>query len=258
MGEDRFSSLVDEVKKAGSVLLSFWPGSDLEVDKDLQIEVKDDGSRVTEADMRSNDLILKALGGLFPNDGILSEEVPRSPSLSDKARIWIVDPLDGTHHFISGEDDFSILVGLTENGIPKEGIMYFPAKNYMVLSTGDGAATINGERLSVSTSPIPREGSIYFRNLDSVPEPSLASPMVDSGMALLNVARGVFDGVIIKLKTHKEWDLAAPTAVIEGAGGRVTDGVGEPIRYGQEEFNYGYVVASNGLVHDQLLSYLSK
>ena len=77
-------------------------------------------------------------------------------------------------------------------------------------------------------------------------------------MAFLNVARGDFDGIIIKLVHHQEWDLAAPTVMIQEAGGMLTDEHGAPIEFKKGPVQYKYLVASNGKVHSELLSLIKE
>jgi fructose-1,6-bisphosphatase/inositol monophosphatase family enzyme len=76
---------------------------------------------------------------------------------------------------------------------------------------------------------------------------------MDSGLALAQVATGELDGVVLKMKTHKEWDLAAPMAILQEAGARVSDERGGEIPLGVGEIGFRYLIVSNGLVHDELL-----
>jgi fructose-1,6-bisphosphatase/inositol monophosphatase family enzyme len=76
--------------------------------------------------------------------------------------------------------------------------------------------------------------------------------MMDSGLALLKVANGELDGAIIRMTTHREWDLAAPMAVLREAGGRVSDQTGAEIPCGRGIVDFSYCIASNGLIHEEL------
>lgn len=77
--------------------------------------------------------------------------------------------------------------------------------------------------------------------------------MMDSGLALAKVAMGELDGAIIKMVTHREWDIAAPMALLREAGAVVTDELGKEIPLGTGSIAFNYFVASNGRVHEQLL-----
>jgi 3'-phosphoadenosine 5'-phosphosulfate (PAPS) 3'-phosphatase len=254
---DKINELEKTIRQAGQLLMNYWPGkgsTGTYNTKNLDIQAKKDGSFVTEADFKSNEILMSALKKLFPNDGILSEEIPADQDLHSYNRVWVVDPLDGTKSFIDGQDDFSILVGLVEKGKPVFGMLYFPARELFGCAQSQLSAVVENRALSVSEYKQAREQSIYLRHCD-FNIGNLAYPnWMDSGLALLSVAQGAFDGIIIKLVQHKEWDLVAPSMFITEAGGKVTDGYGNPISYCNKSFDYEYFVASNGHIHDQLLA----
>jgi myo-inositol-1(or 4)-monophosphatase len=244
-------ALVAAVRKAGSVLLSYWPGGN--ATNDAVIHKKMDGSLVSTADLESNALLTTSLTSLFPTEIIFSEEVEESPEVIAAApRVWIIDPLDGTSAFLEGRDDFSILVSRCEQHRSTVGILFLPARDIMALASGGGGATANGVPLRVSSHIACRKGAVYVRRFDSL-QTDLASPMMDSGLALYKVAAGELDGALIRMKTHREWDIAAPIRLIEEAGGKVTDEYGQPIPLGVGEIAFGCLVASNGHVHQELL-----
>ncbi len=264
---NQHAELSAAVRQAGDVLLSLWPGRGqvgIAASPDLKTASKADGSPVTQADLLSNQILIAALNRLFPKDAILSEESPfESGELEYSRRTWVIDPLDGTRSFVNGDDDFSILVALCEDFIPVYGIMFFPAQGSFVTAGrssngGDNQALFakalcNGETLSVSRAGELHPGRVYIRNFECK-RPELASPMMDSGAALLKVANGELDGAIIRMTTHREWDIAAPTVVIEAAGGMVTDETMFPIRFGRGRIDFKYLIASNGAVHKELQS----
>jgi fructose-1,6-bisphosphatase/inositol monophosphatase family enzyme len=253
MADQRIDKLIQAIEEAGSLLLRLWPGREGGSKDGLGIQSKSDGTLVSEADMQSNSLVLGALRDLFPSDAVLSEEIaPNLDLLRRSERTWIVDPLDGTSSFLHGRDDFSILVALSERHDPTLGIMHFPARGLMVLGRRGEGATCNGTPLRVSHHTQAQAGRVYIRNFESK-RPELASPMMDSGLALLKVANGELDGAIIRMTTHREWDLAAPMAVLLEAGGVVSDQTGAEIRCGTGVLDFSYCVVSNGLIHQELL-----
>lgn len=248
---DKGHELVKAVRTAGELLLRYWPGSTPK--HEAVIKEKSDGSLVSTADIESNQVLTSALKRLFPGEVIFSEEEVNDPRVVSAAeKVWIIDPLDGTSAFLSGRDDFSILVGRCHNKRPTEGIIVFPARGILVQAEQGKGATANGKRLSVSTHQVITEGSVYIRNW-SCPRPEVASPSMDSGLALYKVAAGELDGVVIRMLTHKEWDIAAPALAIVEAGGRVTDERGKEIELGRGEILFDYLVASNRLIHQELL-----
>lgn len=243
--------LVAAVQAAGDVLLRYWPGSNPK--HVAAIQEKSDGSLVSTADFESNNLLITALKSLFPGEVIFSEEEVSDPKIISAAeKVWIIDPLDGTSAFLSGRDDFSILVGRSSAKCPTEGIMFFPARGILVLAERGRGVVSNGHGLAVSSNKIIVGGGVYIRNW-SCPRPEIASPNMDSGLALYKVAAGELDGVVIRMLTHKEWDIAAPALAILEAGGRVTDERGEEIELGVGEISFDYFVASNASIHEELL-----
>jgi len=243
--------LITAVKKAGDLLLTLWPGNPKR-SANLHVQEKADGTLLSQADLASKQLLIEAISRLFPSDAILSEELPADPEkLAQSKRTWIIDPLDGTSSFVHGRDDFSILVGLAEAGVPTLGVMFFPVLSKLVVSLPGERGSINGTGLSVSSNSALMNGRVYIRNFTCA-RPELACPMMDSGLALLKVASGDLDGAIIRMTTHREWDLAAPAAVLFSAGGSLSDETGAPIAFGRGVIDFQYVIASNGLIHTQL------
>ena len=247
------------ILQAGEVLLDYWPGASKSTGQnDLGIQKKSDGSFVTEADFASNRLITEAIASAYPADGIMSEEIPIDDSLKDRQRLWIIDPLDGTQSFIDGNDDFSILVALALNGRADLGLMHFPVRKQFVAAKKGSGAFLNGTRMSVSTSATLRPECVYIRNFKPI-RPELTYPRwMDSGCAFLTLANGQFDGLIMKIVSHREWDLAAPAVAVMESGGIVTDESGKEIRFFPGSMTYKYFVASNGRAHDELLKLIPR
>jgi 3'-phosphoadenosine 5'-phosphosulfate (PAPS) 3'-phosphatase len=99
-------------RAAGAAILEHYEGP-------LKIKQKnsaDDAEPVTQADTIANDLIVSQLKREFPDDGILAEESVDTMRRLEKARVWMVDPLDGTNGFIDGNGDFAVQIGLAERG----------------------------------------------------------------------------------------------------------------------------------------------
>ncbi len=249
------------IRRAGAKLLEHWPGA--ETRGELDIQKKSDGSVVTSADFASNEILVAALKKNFPKDGILSEEIPAGDELKKKSRVWIIDPLDGTQSFVDGNDDFSILVALTVDGSSEGGFMFFPARDQFAAAKRGAGAWRDGKRLRVSKSESIRPASVYARNFTPTDPEKAYGRWLDSGCAFLTLAEGTFDGLIIKIVSHREWDLAAPAIVVEESGGRVSDENGDPVSFKSSTFSGGpgscrYFVASNGRCHDELLKLIPR
>jgi len=248
---EQHNELCATVRRAGDELLARWPGGS-GAHKQLQASHKADGSVVTEADLRSNQILMSGIAELFPADAILSEESPfTAEELQRSRRTWIIDPLDGTRSFVQGDDDFSVLVALCIDFVPVYGIMFFPARQLFVTAHERAAALCKGIALAVSQTSALETGRVYIRNFECR-RPEIASPMMDSGLALLKVAQGELDGAIIRMTTHREWDIAAPASIIRSAGGVVTSESQQPIRFGTGSIDFQYLIASNGIIHKEL------
>ncbi len=114
---------LNEVKRiaraAGAILLRYYCALET-------IEWKSPGDPVTVADREASDLIVRELEGLFPDDAILSEELPDHDARLTRSRVWMIDPMDGTREFIDHREDFAVQIGLTIDGTPTLGVVYQP------------------------------------------------------------------------------------------------------------------------------------
>jgi 3'(2'), 5'-bisphosphate nucleotidase len=185
------------------------------------------GTLGADGDRRSHELIMAALGQARPDDAVLSEEATPAPPESDstpagpaplerpRARIWIVDPLDGTREFSEGRADFAVHVALVEHGLPTAGAVALPAEN-TTLTTADPPPLPPRPpgrlRILVSRTRPPAETSTVADRLDAE-----LIPMGSAGAKAMAVVRGVGD-IYIHSGGQYEWDSAAPVAVARAAG----------------------------------------
>jgi len=251
--ESQRASLIQAISAAGNFLLSLWPGK-AQGPQALGVKTKGDGTLVSQADIGSNEILIRALTSLFPDDAILSEEIEPDPkALKASRRTWVIDPLDGTKAFLDATDQFSVLVALCEEEQPTFGVMLFPARNEILVAEQGRGVTLNGAPVAVSSASELGAGRVYIRNFTCT-RPEVASPMMDSGLALRKVAVGELDGAIIRMTTHREWDIAAPIIAIKEAGGRVSDELGNSVPCSTGSVKFQYLIASNGQAHQNLLS----
>jgi len=251
--ESQRKALLDAISAAGSFLLSLWPGH-AQGSQSLGVKTKSDGTLVSQADIGSNDILMRALTSIFPSDAILSEEVePNMHALQAARRTWVIDPLDGTKAFLDATDQFSVLVALCEGHSPSFGVMLFPARSELLIAEQGRGVTLNGAPVAVSSATELGAQRVYIRNFECT-RPETACPMMDSGLALRKVATGELDGAVIRMTTHREWDIAAPIIAIKEAGGRVFDELGNAVPCGTGSVQFQYLIASNGRNHQNLLS----
>jgi 3'(2'),5'-bisphosphate nucleotidase len=213
---------------------------------------KADLSPVTEADARAEKVILEGLRKHWPDIPVLAEEQAAAGEMPQLgAKFFLVDPLDGTKEFISRNGEFTINIALAENGSPVEGVVYAPAVNRIYWGKrGHGAAAAElapGQPLKDAKWQIIRprknEGGhitvVASRShmdpeteafLAGIPEKSLVS--AGSSLKFCLVAEGKAD-LYPRFGRTMEWDTAAGQAVLEAAGGRVTEVNGQPLAYGK-------------------------
>lgn len=255
INDKELKRIEDLIRKAGDIILGYWEKT--EGAARPQVEIKADGSPVSDADLKASELLVSGLQELYPHDGIVSEELKVDADVYKKDRVWIIDPLDGTKSFLQGNDDFSILVGLCEKGVPVFGVMYFPGRGQYVLGQQGRGAFLNGERLKVSGSKVIREHSLYVRRVKLEGDNRVYPRWMDSGAAFLNICSGKFDGMLMKIVTHREWDLVAPAAILKESGGAISDGEGKTLVFDKPGLDIDYLVASNGEVHQEILKILT-
>lgn len=245
-------------RAAGRVILEIYGG-------EHGVEWKGHDDPVTNADRAASELIVKELRRQFPGDGVLSEEAPDDASRLEKARLWLIDPMDGTKQFVERVGEFSVMIGLAVGGEARLGVVYHPTADRMYYAApGIGAfveESLTTKRLRVSTlGDPPRMITAMSR--------SHHSPGIDRVRALLGVTETIRSGsvglklaLIAEARAHlyfnlsprtSQWDTCAPEAILREAGGRVTDTAGAPLRYNTPETrNLRGIVASNGPLHDR-------
>ncbi len=250
-------NLVKAVIEAGETLLSYWPGNP--ENQALQQTNKDDGTLVTEADIATNEILLKALKAYFPEDLIISEETGESQEpIKDNKRVWYLDPLDGTKNFASGMDDFLILICLVVDQEVEFSIAYFPAQAELCLAVkGQGAFTSKHGKIQVNQDSF-NPSSINLRDMP-IPSSDFLSKY-HTGAAQYLIATGQLAGCIYGLGhrgTPKVWDFAPFDLIITESGGRVSDQAGNKINYQGESLQATSYVASNSRTHTELLKLIN-
>jgi 3'(2'), 5'-bisphosphate nucleotidase len=205
----------------------------LEVRATAEAEGADEKTTKSRGDLLSNDLILAALARERPDDAVLSEESKDDPIRLTAARVWIVDPLDGTREFSEfGRTDWAVHVALVSAGTPVAAAVALPALGE-VLSTASPPvlppAHAGAPRLVVSRSRPPKVTAY----LAEVLEAELV-PMGSAGAKTMAVVRGEAD-VYAHGGGQYEWDSAAPVGVAAAAGLHVSRLDGSPLVYNQPD-----------------------
>ncbi len=252
------SSLLD-----GLVAASLRAGAEIQRHVALGFETltKADESPVTAADHAAEAVLLDALQGLAPDTPIVAEEevaAGRTPQVG--RRFFLVDPLDGTREFVRGGTDYTVNVGLIEDGAPVLGVVYAPALGRLFAGEAgrgawlaEGAATPGevgawrpirvrapGERLTVVATRS-HGSSALDRYIAALPPHERVS--TGSSLKYGVLAAGEAD-VYPRTGPTMEWDTAAGDAVLRAAGGRTLAPDGSLFRYGKPGFRNGAFVAT--------------
>ncbi|OEV11313.1 histidinol-phosphatase [Streptomyces sp. Amel2xB2] len=234
---------------------------------DLKVETKPDLTPVSEADKAAEELIRTSLKRTRPRDAVLGEEFGTE---GHGSRRWIIDPIDGTKNYVRGVPVWATLIALTELGEggdhPVVGLVSAPALNRRWWAAkGGGAYTgrslSQATRLHVSGVEAVRDASFAYSSLHGWEERGMLPGFLEltrdcwrtrgygDFWPYMMVAEGSVDACAEPELSL--WDMAAPTIIVQEAGGVFTglDGRRGP--------HSGNALASNGLLHEEVLTYLT-
>ena len=243
--------LTDLVAEAGAAVLS--------IDRSrMAVDGKPDGSPVTAADLAADNVIAEGLARLVPGIPALSEERIADAEPPGRGAFFLIDPLDGTKEYVAGRDEFTVNVALVVGGTPVLGIVGAPALGLIwrgMVGRGAERLIVTRDASARAAEPIrtramPALGNPWIVAVsrshgDSRTEafiadrPGSVRQMLGSAVKFCRVAEGGAD-IYPRLSPTSEWDIAAGHAVLVAAGGAVTDGDGQALRYG--DFDAGFKV----------------
>ena len=225
-------------------------------DSDFEVRAKDDRSPVTDADERAEHIIVPRLMELTPDIPVVAEEAVAAGNVPDigGGTFWLVDPLDGTREFISRNGEFTVNIGLIENGHPTLGVVYVPARQRLFYASGRGAAylEIEGDAAQSIATRVPSpDGLVAVASrshrdartdlfLDALPIKDFTA--AGSSLKFCLVAAGEAD-IYPRFGRTMEWDTAAGHAVLAAAGGSVHTIDGDDLLYGKKGFENPFFVA---------------
>lgn len=216
----------------------------------LKVQIKSDGSPVTNVDLAVNQILQDTLLAAFPHDAWLSEEAPDDKARLHTQRVWILDPIDGTKPFIKSLPHYTISLALIDQGQPALGVIFNPATQEYFCAIRGQHATLNGQPIHVRTTS-PHSRRTFFVNHGQVGHSTLQAwrqehdcpPLMGSiAYSLALVAAGQVDGVIY-VGQQNEWDIAAALILIQAAGGLVLDNNLKPIHCNQPHPTLNGIIA---------------
>ncbi len=271
LGVDKDNLIEDLINfswEASEILLYYsriLGGSDYKNDL---IKLKDNKDPVTLADIKVNELIIQRINNAYKNCewGILSEESSiQNMSISNirKQWLWILDPLDGTKDFIQGTGNYAMHLALNYNQKPYLGVVLIPEKNELWISNGekvwceraDGSQKIimKPVRKEIKDMTIVTSKNHSNSNLENLIKKikfKNVKIMGSIGCKIASLIRGESDIYIsISLPGQscpKDWDFAAPEAILRSFGGTITNLDNEELSYGKVNYEQrGIIIASN-------------
>ena len=221
-------------------------------------------SPVTIADRDANQKIHEILRGTFPDYGWLSEETVDSPARLSRRRVWVVDPMDGTKEFIQKIPEFAVSIALVEDGAPVLGVAYNPPLDRLYWAVRGQGAWCDEQPLRVSPLTHLKDATILSSRSetkrgewDSFKNAFKTRPTGSIAYKLSLIGSGDADATFT-LVPKNEWDICAGVLIVEEAGGKVSNLDGTTVVFNQPKTLLPGLIASNTLLHEQILGLIGK
>lgn len=234
-------------REAGDLALSYFG-------KDPETWFKDNKSPVSEADMAVDRFLADRLRTERSAYGWLSEETVDNSERLDCARVFIVDPIDGTRAFLAGGEEWTVALAVVEAGRPIAAAVFCPVRDEMFLAVSGGGATLNGAAVKVSDQVQNAGARLSGPHSISANRDVLGhgfertEPIRSLAYRIALVAAGRVD-VAVARHGPSDWDLAAADLLVQEAGGRLTDMAGEVLTYNRVGTRHpALIAASEGLL----------
>jgi len=247
---------IDIARRAGALLVEG-------LNSQRRIELKSSFEVVTDIDRASEQLIVSAIHAEFPDHAILAEE---GGGTFDRVRpTWLIDPLDGTNNYAHGFPYFAVSLALWADQQPLLGVVYDPLRDELFSANTGGGAYCNNQRLHVS------QVATLAMALVSTGFPYDYASRTDNNLHEFNRVEARCQGVrragaaaldlayvaMGRLDAHweidlKPWDAGAAALLVREAGGQLSNRNGD--RWNPWD---DWLIASNGLIHDELIEALS-
>lgn len=253
---------LEAVKEAGDAILDIYH-------KDYKTSTKHDESPITEADLRSNEIIKRILSKTKYK--ILSEEDKDDHKRLSEDMIWIVDPLDGTSDFIDKTGEFTVMVALIKNKKPILGVIGWPTGKIIFAAQKEKGAykysKNKWEKISVTNISDPTDcRAVGSRHHLSKKEKLFIEKLgikdftsIGSSLKVGKISSGEAEAYITTTDKMKEWDSAASFCIISEAGGKMTDMLGNELTYNNKIVNHqNGILVTNGLIHNKILEEFKK
>ena len=226
----------------------------------VEVSTKPDRTLVTEVDRSIERMVRSRLKAEFPGCGIVGEE--EGTESAGPAICWYVDPIDATHNYVRGIPVFATLLAVALEGEIQLGVVSGVALRERWVAWRGGGAWRGSERIAVSKVATIEESQLLYgsrtEDMRSGEMPGLDATLAEAWRERgfgdfwghMLVAEGAAEAMV-ETGAHP-WDWAAPLVIVEEAGGRLTTAAGE------RRIDGPSAVATNGLIHDELLRRLKR
>jgi 3'(2'), 5'-bisphosphate nucleotidase len=261
--QDELAAARSAADQAAAVILDLYSRFEAIVDAPASI--------TTAADRDSQDVIVRSLRAAFPTDAFRAEEA--TPTLAEAptagARLWIIDPIDGTRGFARKTGEFSVMIALAVEGEVVVGVVLEPVPKICTYAVRGGGcwqsvdeskpvavrvrstATLSAATLIQSHTNPTRGKTLPVQRL----RPEKVVETYSAGIKLARVAAGEADLYVSTYDSMNDWDLAAGHILVTEAGGRVSTLDGRALIYGGPDPGHpGGLLASNGVLHEAAIA----
>jgi len=214
---------------------------------------------VSDADLAANRALHVVLCGERPGYGWLSEESADSVDRLGHRRVWVVDPIDGTHSFLEGYPEYGISVALVEDGVPVVGVVANPATGETYHAVRGGGAYLNGDPIHVRAEPaepvlLAARGDLQDGLMADLPPGWRARALGSTVYKMVKVAEGSADAYLSAWTKH-EWDVCAGVLIVEEAGGTAGDVRGRTLRFNRRDPAVRGILVCSGSQRDTMISF---
>jgi len=244
--EDYLKFAIKTAKESGKLLLKMQNRAKIENEKG-------DGDFAMDADIKSEQHIIKAIQKKYPKHDILTEETGHYDKNSEY--LWVIDPLEGTLNYANKLPIWAVNIGLFYRGEPYMGVIYAPILKELFYAQKGKGAFCNGKRIHVNENTDLEKtlyalSSIHVKNVTI--NPRLIRSLGCAGMDLVYIANGKFSARI-KPKGPDPYGYGAGSIIVTEAGGKITDTKGN-----KWTLTSNGAIATNGKIHEKILKALKE
>ena len=215
--------------------------------KGLKTEYKEDNTPVSNGDIEVNNIITSKIKNLTPGMPIVSEESSENKNNTKLKDFWLIDPIDGTYDYVNNKDEFTLNAGLILDKKPVLGLIYAPAKKRMFYTydLGESYEIFNNKKIKLDCSKKTKVNQVKAIHYSNKLHPIIDNyhkkfgvtdfTRMKSSLKFCVIATSEYD-IYVSEPRASEWDIAAGHAILQNAGGLITDFDNNQILYGKKNF----------------------